>query len=216
MNPVQSSAASTVTSLLASQITIATKVLPPAHLLTPVHGESFKTPDEALRRLQDWAFTQGFAVVTESKRKGRCIFHCIHHKKKTRNSRKTVTEDRKRLGTAIMVKGYTWSVYVSQRAATQDAWILGWTHEDHSHTPNPDPFTFAAHKAKKPGYREAVDKALVHRGAASYSTSSRLLRKEGLPVLTAKEYYNLCRKADTGGKLTNQQEIQVITKYLED
>jgi MULE transposase domain len=35
-------------------------------------------------------------------------------------------------------------------------------------------------------------------------------------VLTAKEYYNLCRKADTGGKLTNQQKIQVICKYLED
>ena len=106
-----------------------------------------------------------------------------------------------------MAKGCTWSVYVSQRAATQDAWMLRWTHKEHSHTPNPDPFTFAAHKAKKPGYRKAVDKALVHRGAVSYSTSSRLLHKEGLLVLTTKEYYSLCRKADIGGKLTNQQEI---------
>jgi hypothetical protein len=48
MNPVQGPAASTVTPLLASQIGIATKVLPPAHLSTPAHGESFKTPDEAL------------------------------------------------------------------------------------------------------------------------------------------------------------------------
>ena len=198
------SAASSVTLLLASQIAIATDALPPAHLVTPAHGESFKTPEEALQRLQDWAFTQGFAVVTESKRKGRCIFHCIHHKKKTRNSWKTATEDRERLSTATMAKGCTWSVYVSQRAATQDAWILGWTHKEHSHNPNPDPFTFAAHKAKKPGYRKAVDKASVHCRAASYSTSSKLLRKEGLPVLTAKEYYNLCRKADTGGKLTKQ------------
>ena len=211
-----STTASAVTPLLAAQITLATKALPPAHLLTPAHGESFKTPEEAFRRLQDWAFTQGFAVVTESTRKGRVIFQCIHHRKKTRNSRKIVTKDRERISTAIKAKGYIWTVYVSQRAATQDAWILGWTHTKHCHNPNPDPFTFAAHKAKKPGYHEAVDKASVHRGAASYSTSSKLLRKEGLPVLTGKEYYNLCRKADTGGKLTNQQEIQVICKYLED
>ena len=71
INPVQGSATSTVTPLLASQIAIATKVLPLAHLLTPTHGESFKTLDEAFRRLQDWAFTQGFAVITESKRKDR-------------------------------------------------------------------------------------------------------------------------------------------------
>jgi hypothetical protein len=43
-----------------------------------------------------------------------------------------------------------------------------------------------------------------------------MLRKQGLPVLTKKEYYNLCRKADGGGKLTRQEEIIVITKYLED
>jgi len=77
MNPVQGPAASTVTPLLASQIAIATKVLPLAHLSALAHGESFKDPDEALRSLQDWTFTQGFAVVTESKRKGRCIFHLL-------------------------------------------------------------------------------------------------------------------------------------------
>jgi hypothetical protein len=39
----QASAASTVTPLLASQIAIATQAVPPAHLLTPAYGESFKT-----------------------------------------------------------------------------------------------------------------------------------------------------------------------------
>src|SRR4051794_35564713 len=88
----QASVASTVTPLLASQIQTATNALPPAHLITPVFGESFVTPEGALRRLQDWAFTQGFAVVIESSRKGRAIFGCIHHKNTTRNSRKTATE----------------------------------------------------------------------------------------------------------------------------
>jgi hypothetical protein len=203
--------ASAVTPLLASQIALATKALPFAHLITPAHGESFKTPEDALQRLQDWAFTQGFAVVTESKRKGRVIFQCIHHRTKTRNSRKTATEDRERVSTAIKAKGCTWTVYVSQRAATKEAWVLGWTHTEHTYNFNPDPFTFASHKAKKPGYLKAVARATVYRGAASHSISSKLLQKEGLPTLTAKDYYNLCKKADGGGKLTSQEEIQVIT-----
>jgi hypothetical protein len=103
----QASVASTVTPLLALQIQKATNALPPAHLVTPVFGESFVTPEDALWRLQDWAFTQGFAVVTESSRKGRAIFGCIHHKNTTWNSRKTVTEDRERLSIAIKVKGCT-------------------------------------------------------------------------------------------------------------
>ena len=40
--------ASVVTSLLASQIVIATKAFLPAHLITPAYKESFKTPEEAL------------------------------------------------------------------------------------------------------------------------------------------------------------------------
>jgi hypothetical protein len=80
------SVASAVTPLLASQLQLATSTLTPAHLLTPTTGESFSDHVSALRRLQDWAFTQGFAVVTESVRKGRVIFHCIHHRKTTRNT----------------------------------------------------------------------------------------------------------------------------------
>jgi hypothetical protein len=209
-------AASTMTPLLAAQIAQATRALPQAHLITPANNESFATPKDALQRLQDWAFTQGFAVVTESTRKGRTIFQCIHHRKKTKNCRKTPTEDRQRISTAIKAKGCIWTVYVSQRAQTGDEWILGWTHNEHSHNANPDPFTLDAHKSKKPGYLKAVEQAEVHRGAASYSISSKMLRKQGLPVLTKKEYYNLCRKADEGGKLTRQEEIMMITKYLED
>jgi hypothetical protein len=43
-----------------------------------------------------------------------------------------------------------------------------------------------------------------------------MLPKQGLPVLTKKEYYNLCKKADEGGRLTRQEDIMVTTKYLED
>jgi len=40
--------------------------LPEAHLLTPAAGELFKSQEAALLRLQNWAFTQGFAVITQS------------------------------------------------------------------------------------------------------------------------------------------------------
>jgi hypothetical protein len=44
-----------------------------------------------------------------------------------------------------------------------------------------------------------------------------MLRKGGLLVLTAKEYYNLSRKpAGEEGRLTRQKEIQVLLMYLED
>jgi hypothetical protein len=49
--------ASTMTPLLAAQIAQATRALPPAHLITPANLESFATLEEALQRLQDWAFT---------------------------------------------------------------------------------------------------------------------------------------------------------------
>jgi hypothetical protein len=59
-----------VTPLLASQIWKATNALPSAHLVTLISSESLVTPEDALRRFQGRAFTQGFAIVTESSRKG--------------------------------------------------------------------------------------------------------------------------------------------------
>jgi mannose/fructose/N-acetylgalactosamine-specific phosphotransferase system component IID len=119
------SVTSTVTPLLASQIKQATRALVPAHLLTPVAGESFINHEDALKRLQDWAFIQGFTVVTESVQKGWVIFQCIYYQKKTCNTRKTLTEDCKQVLTAIRAKGCTWTVYVSQREKMKEVWILG-------------------------------------------------------------------------------------------
>lgn len=82
-----------LTPLFALQICQATRVLPPAHLHTPVVGESFEYPDDTSRRLQDWDFTKGFAVVTKSARRGRVIFECLYHRTRTRNTRKIRAED---------------------------------------------------------------------------------------------------------------------------
>jgi hypothetical protein len=70
---------------LVAKIRQVTRSLPEAHLLTPAAGELFESREAALLRLHNWAFTQGFAVVTQSGRKNRSIFECIHHGKKTKD-----------------------------------------------------------------------------------------------------------------------------------
>jgi len=108
-------------------------------------------------------------------------------------------------------------VCISQRKKTGDTWILGWTHNHHSHNPNPNPFSYDQHTAKKPRYTKALARALVHHRAASYATLLKMLQKEGLPTISRKKYYSINRKLEgEGGRLTKQEEIQVLLTYLED
>ena len=60
------SASETVTAKLAAQLAAAVAALPPIHLLAPVEGEPAESKEAAFIRLQDWAFTKGFALVKES------------------------------------------------------------------------------------------------------------------------------------------------------
>ena len=64
---------------------------PPAHLGDPSRDEIFESKDAAFVRLQDWAFTKGFAIVKESAKTkngkmNRLCLNCVHHKKDTKNS----------------------------------------------------------------------------------------------------------------------------------
>ena len=78
----------TVTAKLVAQLTTAIAALPPSHCLNPCENEPSKSREAAYTRLQDWAFTKGFALVTESaKTKNsqviRQYIECAHYKKKT-------------------------------------------------------------------------------------------------------------------------------------
>lgn len=94
-----------ISEALASDLQRAIHALPIAHCKEPQHGETVDNQDEGYVRLQDWAFTKGFALVKESTRSNRVVLHCIHHHKEARNSRKTLTKDCKRLGTTSQAKG---------------------------------------------------------------------------------------------------------------
>jgi hypothetical protein len=78
-----------ITPELAKQIDEAIEAIPISHREAPVQNEIVVNPGVAFQRLQDWAFTQGYAFVIASKVATRVRFDCIHHKNATRNTRKT-------------------------------------------------------------------------------------------------------------------------------
>src|SRR5450759_1445975 len=57
-------------------------------LLPPVEGELFDSGKACLARLQGFALSRGFAVVTTSSTAGRYRFGCIHRGDETKNWRK--------------------------------------------------------------------------------------------------------------------------------
>jgi hypothetical protein len=54
-------------------------------LLPPVKEEIFKSGKACLARLQGFALSKGFAVVTINSKIGRFRFKCIHHKDESKN-----------------------------------------------------------------------------------------------------------------------------------
>src|SRR5438876_9798657 len=57
-------------------------------LLPPKKGEVFDSRKEYLARLQGFALSRGFAIVTIALTAGRCRFVCIYHREQTKNWRK--------------------------------------------------------------------------------------------------------------------------------
>jgi hypothetical protein len=67
MEPILSKTSSeTVTAEVAAQLAAAVAALPPAHRLNPTEQEPAVSKEAAFVRLQNWAFTKGFALVTAS------------------------------------------------------------------------------------------------------------------------------------------------------
>ncbi len=94
-----------ITEELATDIQRAINALLPAHQVEPQDGELVDNPRDGYIRLQDWAFTQGFALVKESSRSERWVLQCIHHHDKTRDSRKIEEKDRKCAWTSSTAAG---------------------------------------------------------------------------------------------------------------
>jgi hypothetical protein len=103
----------------------AIKKIPSSHFLPPQAGEVLD-PDEAYKRLQNYAFTQGFCIVISSHDKANTFvrFVCIHHGHNTRNwhkldEHKTEEGNRHKEYTSIRARGCPWQIYTSFRSVTR-------------------------------------------------------------------------------------------------
>ena len=216
MEPTFSSAlaSGSVTPQLQAQINAAVAALPASHRTAPYKGEIVESKEAALQRLQDWAFTYGFTIATESGTADRIRFECVHHGKKTRNTRKTSEDERVRVETKTQSRDCKFEMYISQQKRLGSRWGIGSTCLHHNHAPNPDPFQYIQHRTKRPGYSEALAAAKTHSGVISYTASAAILRKEGWE-LDRKKYNNLRRQASSGKELTRQGELELVLGDLE-
>ena len=84
---------STLVELIAT-ISKFVQLVPEVHCEEPIDQEQYPWPNVILGRLQDFAFTKGFAVVTlsGSQNEGRMRFGCVHHGK-PRDTRKIDNPD---------------------------------------------------------------------------------------------------------------------------
>ena len=110
----------TVTPKLAGQIETAVAAIPPAYRRAPTKGELVDLKEAAFVRLQDWAFTQGFALAIELGRKDRVLYQCTHYKNKTRNTRRLIEAKRIQVETKVQYTGCKFSLYISKRKKLGD------------------------------------------------------------------------------------------------
>ena len=165
-----------VSTALQKQIQEAISKIPAAHRAEPTENETTTDKDAGRGRLQDWAFTKGYALATVSNKADRLRLACVHHGEQTRDYRK-LGEERKRKG-KVQAKGCKFAIYVSYRK-THNTWGIGYNHKEHNHPPNPDPFAYNEHATKRPGHYDplAVGRNLV--GEVPYSQASRIMAKSG-------------------------------------
>ena len=188
--------------------------MPPAHLRAPANGERFEVPEEAYERLQDYAFSQGFVVVTGScgsRGNPRKYYYCIHHGTETKNWRqldehvgtREEPTDRQRELTKARGLGCKWRLSLSYRRVDlrqeePKAWFF--CVEDqltHSHSLQANSFSYEAHKKRSPDYNKALELAKSHRMATlTYNQSDRVLANterefDELLHISKKKYYNL-------------------------
>ena len=199
--------------------------IPPAHLEPPRDGEQFEVPEEAVERLQNYAFSQGFVVVTGScgsSGNPRKYYRCIHHSTETKNYRKldehkgTVEDstNRQREMTHIRALGCKWRLSISykridRRFEEPKAWIFCVQDDQltHSHPLQANPLSYEAHRLRSPDYNKALEIARTHRPTLSYGQSDRVLANterdfdERLHI-DRKKYYNLIPSVTR-----NQREI---------
>ncbi len=92
---------STILPALQAQIDKVIANMPSDHREALIHGTVVVSPEAVYERVQDWAFTQGYAFVVESSTDTRVRFEYLYYKEDTRNTRNTEEKAKKRTRTHV-------------------------------------------------------------------------------------------------------------------
>ena len=113
-----------ITPILEAQIIKAIEAILEGRRRAPQPQTIVTGPEEALVIVNDQAFTEGYAFITESYRARMARFTCYHHGSKTRNSRKLEEKDRKRVSTYKRYNNCKTYMYVSILKSIGNQWVL--------------------------------------------------------------------------------------------
>lgn len=175
--------------------------IPQAHLEPPVDGEQYNEPLDCYNRLLDYAFSQGFWIVTESSTETRRRWICVHHGQKTRDYR-GLGEERLRWSKSIGARACPWRVYLLYRhnsSRSNKAWFITVKSLEHSHKLAPLPTVYQGHEDRLPETQQAIAQAYQLRlTGESFKTAYRQLQRFELSI-NRKKYYNLVRGATSEG-----------------
>ena len=186
------------------------------HKLPPEDGETFADQNLGQLRIQDYAFTQGFAVVKthedNSESRKMVTLQCTRHGKKTRNTRGLTEKERKRHATHVQFLECPYKAKLRYRKREKD-WKLSITSSEHSHEMLEDPFQLKEHRYRDPDRVAACAEGAALRATQTpYSAARRIMRIKGLH-LSQNDYYNLVEYSKAR---TPAQEVQYALKTLEN
>ena len=141
-------------------------LIPSTHLIAPDIDETFLDATVAKRGIQDYAFSQEFAVVTPNHDRVRqiLVLVCIQHGTHTKNWQKTPTDEKKRINTKVSTNDCPFRLRIIQKK-DDDVWRISKLDLDHNHSMNPDPFQFNEHRDRDPDRETAISHAIRLRAA---------------------------------------------------
>lgn len=201
----------TPSSSLVRRIQQALELIPSAHRLPPQDDEIFPSLEEGKTRLQNYVFTQGFALGSQSFQKGKTalVLDCTRHGTKTRNYCQLEDEERVRIGNKVLHDGCKYRLRLK---AMEGTWRLIVTNTEHSHDMAMDLFSFRQHRDKDPGRGEALQQDHSLRAAGiKYRQALRALNIQGLRP-SKDDYYNLSRSQGNHTKEEARQFALAILK----
>ncbi|SMR48469.1 unnamed protein product [Zymoseptoria tritici ST99CH_1E4] len=204
------------------------QAIDPSHYEHPRNGEVYKDAEHCYSRLQDYAFTMGFAVVCTLSTAQRKLYYCIHHGDGTRNDREfeeamNDSDDeyrnlRARAAKCIRARHCKWYCRLAYKRVRQDAevkrWILTIYHLSHCHEVAPLPTVYTVHQERLPNYHEGLALAAQLRlTGESYKTAYRQLSAKDLQ-LNRKKYYNLTNGVTKKGSGDSETVINALLGVL--